>query len=285
MLAVTSLIVGASRPAAVATVPVEGATVILDIDVSRKMCSRDIGPSRLQAAEAAAALFIQEQKPTTEIGVVAFAGFAELIQPPTTDKDAVVTALRSLLTGSGTAIGSGLLASLDAIAGTDKAVAPSASPGVATMPRGADAADIVVLLTDGVNDTGPLPLDAAREAAARGVRVYTVGFGTANGNPSASCQSSDPSGLGGSAPLSDNAGGRAFPRGIDETTLRRIAAITGGAYYPASSSAELESVFNHLTPHVTVRRETYEVSVAFVIAGALLATIALILSMIWRPLG
>ncbi len=142
-----------------------------------------------------------------------------------------------------------------------------------------------MLLTDGVNDTGPLPLYAAHEAADRGVRVYTVGFGTTNGSPSASCQSSDPSGLGGSAPSNENAGGQTFPRGIDEQTLERMAAITGGTYYPASSAGELESVFNHLTPHVSVRRETHEVSVAFVMAGALLAALAWILASIWHPLA
>ena len=253
------------------------------------MCSVDIQPTRLQAAEAAAASFIQHQKATTQIGVVAFAGFAELIQPPTTDKEALQTALRSLLTGTGTAIGSGILESLDAIAETDKTVAPSASgvlPERALPPvrAGAYAPDIIVLLTDGVSDTGPLPLDAAREATARGVQVYTVGFGTPNGNASASCQSSDPSGLGGSGPSTSSAGGGALPRGIDEPTLKRIAAMTGGAYYPASSASELQSVFDHLPTHLTTRHETFEVSAAFAAAGALFATMACALSFAWHPL-
>jgi Ca-activated chloride channel family protein len=220
---------------------------------------------------------------------VAFAGFAELIQPPTTEKEALRAALRSLLTGTGTAIGSGILKSLDAIAVTDQTVAPSAPNahpeiGELVAPKETPAADVIVLLTGGVSDTGPPPLDAAREAAERGVPVYTVGFGTANGIPSTSCQSSDPSGFGGPASSASGAGEGAFPRGIDELTLKRIAAMTGGAYYPASSARELESVFSRLGSHTITKHERLEMSVAFVGAGALLAAVAWALALAWHPL-
>ncbi len=285
VLALTALIIAASRPASVLTVPTERATVILDLDVSRRMCSADIPPSRLQAAEASAAFFIEHLKPNTQIGIVAFAGFAELIQPPTTDQAALHAALRSLLSGSGDAIGSSILTSLDAIAETDGSIAPTTiDPPAQTRPR-QYAPEIIVLLSDGVSDTGPSPLDAAREAAARGVRIYTIGLGTANGSSSASCQSSDPSEWGGSAAAGDGANAGSFPRGIDESTLRSIAGLTGGTYYPASSAGELESVFDHLSTTSVATQETLELTAAFAAAAALLATAAFGLSFLWHPVA
>ena len=186
LLALASLVVALARPVAIVSVPTDQTTIILAIDVSRSMCSTDIPPNRLEAAEAAALSFIQRQKSSTQIGIVAFSGFAELIQPPTTDQEALQAAIESLTTGRRTAIGSGILKSLDAIAEIDQNVAPSVtdpSPGIepTPVPQGAYAPDIIVLLTDGVSNAGPLPLDAAQQAADRGVRVYTIGFGTANG--------------------------------------------------------------------------------------------------------
>ena len=137
MTALASLVVALSRPVSIVTVPAAQATIILAIDVSRSMCSKDIQPTRLQAAEAAALTFIRSQKPNTRFGLVAFSGFAELIQAPTTDQDALEIAIQSLLTGRRTAIGSGILKSLDAIAEVDKTVAPSvsdASPEVTLTP-------------------------------------------------------------------------------------------------------------------------------------------------------
>ena len=284
MLAMTALLVALSRPVSIVTVPAAQATIILAIDVSRSMCSRDIQPTRLQAAEAAAANFIQNQKANTRIGIVAFSGFAELIQPPTTDGEALQAAIESLLTGSRTAIGNGILKSLDAIAEADKTVAPSlpnatASGAPTPVPKGAYAPDIIVLLTDGASNTGPPPLDAAQQAADRGVRVYTIGFGTANGSEFASCQSSDPSGFGG---FGGGAGG--FRRGIDEDTLKRIAATTGGVYYPATSAQELERVFAGLPTYLIMKHETSEISALFAAGGALLATLAIALSFAWHPL-
>src|SRR3954447_12080369 len=125
LLALTSLVVALSRPVHIVSIPTDQTTIILAIDVSRSMRSRDIQPSRLEAAEAAALSFIQRQKSMTQIGVVAFAGYGELVQPPTSDQEALQIAVESLTTGRATAIGSGILSSLDAIAEVDKNVAPS----------------------------------------------------------------------------------------------------------------------------------------------------------------
>ncbi|NIO42646.1 MAG: VWA domain-containing protein, partial [Burkholderiales bacterium] len=186
VLALASLVIALGRPVASVTVPIGQSTIILAVDVSLSMCSTDIHPNRLAAAQAAALSYIRRQEPTTQIGIVAFAGFAALTQPPTTDQEALQAAVESLATSHRTAIGSAILKSLDAIAEVNQNVAPSVS-GVASgdqitpVPNGDYAPDIIVLLSDGANNVGPLPLDAAQQAVERGVRVHTIGFGTEDG--------------------------------------------------------------------------------------------------------
>lgn len=289
LAAVGILVIALARPAAVESVPASQRTIILTIDVSGSMCSSDIPPSRLQAAEAAAASFIKAQPSSTQIGIVAFSTFAELIQAPTTNKSQLINALESLTTGRRTAIGSGILASIDAIASIDKNVAPSVSsarPGVAPPPvaPGAYVPDIIVLLTDGASNTGPAPIDAARQAADRGIRIYTIGFGTANGGAFAPICASQ---FIGREPFFGGFGGQprgnGFRRGIDEATLRQVAALTGGTYHPAASAGELDSVFQHLPTSLITKHEVVELSVGFVALGAALAAVALYLAAAWRP--
>jgi len=303
IVALGALVVAMARPVAIVSVPTNQTTIMLTMDVSGSMCSSDIPPSRLQAAEAAAAAFINDQSSSARIGIVAFSSYAEVVQAPTTDRTALLDALQSLATGRRTAIGDGILASIDAISEVDPAVAKSqtdASTGTAPtpVPKGDYAPDIIVLLTDGANNTGTSPIDAAQEAAARGVRVYTIGFGTANGGSlSPTCapqfQGREP-GAGGGGGFggggygggggTTGGGGANFSRGIDVATLQQIAAITGGTYHPAQSASELETVFQNLPTNLIVKHEAAEVSVAFVGLAALLAALAFLLGKIWRPL-
>ena len=125
ILALTGLIAALTRPVSIVNVPAGKATIILTIDVSRSMCSTDIKPTRIQAAEDAALAFIQRQNANTQIGLVAFSSFGEIIQPPTNDRELLDAAVKSLLVGRRTAIGSGILTALDAISEMDKNVAPS----------------------------------------------------------------------------------------------------------------------------------------------------------------
>jgi len=221
LLGLGGLVVALSRPVVIVGLPTNQSTILLAIDVSGSMRSNDIPPSRLQAAEDAAFSFVQSQKPSTRIRLVAFSGYAELIQSPTTDQEALQTAIESLTVGRRTAIGSGILKSLDAIAEFDKSVAPSTNsdnPGVQVLPvpPGDYAPDIIILLTDGVSNAGPAPLDAAQQAVDRGVRVYTIGFGTANGSVPYNGPNGGPGfGSGGGF------GGGGFRTGIDETTLKK----------------------------------------------------------------
>src|SRR5215208_1274795 len=183
LLALTSLIFALMRPVATVMVPSNKATVILAMDVSRSMCSTDIPPNRLEAAKDAALMFVRNQKSGRQVGIVAFAGFAELIQPPTSDVGLLETAISNLTTARRTAIGSAILRSLDAIAEIDNRVAPSELGSSAEQPIPQAPTDdfvphIIVLVTDGASNAGPLPITAAQQAVDRHVRVYTIGFGT-----------------------------------------------------------------------------------------------------------
>ncbi len=296
LVAIAGLVVALARPVTIISIPTDQTTIIFTIDVSGSMRSIDIPPSRLQAAEAAALSFIQHQKASTQIGLVAFSDFAEEIQSPTTDQEALQAAVESLTVGRRTAIGSGILKALDAIAEVDKNITPSVTdtqPGVepSPPPKGDYAPDIIVLLTDGVSNTGPLPLDAAQQAVDRGVRVYTIGFGTMNGSIP-NDQFRGGGGFGGGGPGGGFGGqgfggqgfnGR-FRTGIDEATLKEIASMTGGEYYTASSAQELQKVLDSLPTYLIMKHDINEISVLFAAIGALLALLAIALSLLWRPL-
>ena len=288
---VGTLAVAVARPAAVISVPTGQATILMAMDVSRSMCSTDIAPSRLVAAEDAASAFIERQPPETRVGIVAFSGFAELVQPPTDDREVLLDAIRSLVTGRRTAVGSGILASIDAIAELDPSVAPVVTrftPGVEPdpVPDGAYAPAIIVLLTDGASNAGMDPIEAAQQAADRGIRVYTIGFGTAEGDEfDPACgprligrEASSGGGFG----TGGGAGG--FRRGIDEDTLRAVATVTDGEYHPAESASELGAVFDALPTARITRNEVVELSAVFAGVGALLVVTAIGLSQLWRPL-
>jgi Ca-activated chloride channel family protein len=284
------LVLAMARPAVVLGVPANQTTIILSMDVSGSMCSTDIAPTRLEAAEEAAIAFVTSQRSQTQIGLVAFAGFGAIIQAPTSDEQVLIDAIKSLTTARRTAIGSGILAAIDAIAEVDPTIARSVIPGRAgaappPVAPGEYAPDIIVLLTDGASNTGPEPVDAARQAADRGLRVYTIGFGSADGgdfDPVCRQQfiGNEPGGFGGGG----FGGGGRFPRGIDEPTLRQVAEVTGGAYYPAESASELEQVLAGLPTSTITRTEAVEVSAGFVGFGALLAAGGFLLGRRWRPL-
>ena len=301
LVGITSLVAALTRPVAVVSIPTNETTIILAMDVSRSMCSTDILPNRLRASQDAALTFIQSQKSGTHFGIVAFAGFAELIQPPTTDQEVLADAIESLITGRRTAIGSSILKSIDAIAEVDKNVAPSVTDAGSVapppVPKGAYAPEIIVMLTDGANNAGPTPVEAAQQAADRGIRVYTIGFGTERGGERPNCSQS----LIGGEPTGPPTGGRpseqgfgggfggggggGFRRGIDEATLKKVAEITDAEYYSAESATQLVEVFEKLPTNLITRHETTEISFAFAALGALLAALAVGLSLLWNPLS
>jgi Ca-activated chloride channel homolog len=277
ILALVTLIFGLSRPISVLEVPVNQTTIMLAMDVSRSMCTTDIPPNRLVAAQEAALRFIRDQPDGTRIGIVAFAGFAQLIQPPTHDREVLEQAVENLVTNRGTAIGSGILESIDAIAEVNPNVPPSVQDGLASGAPGAPASsyvpEIIVVLTDGVTTTGMPPLEAAQQAAERGIRVYTIGFGTANNDAPMNCGGFTWNFGGGGG------GGNRFRLQIDEETLIQVADMTGGEYYLATSAGELQQVFSDLPIAFATESEITEISVVFAGIGALLAALAIGISL------
>ena len=292
------LAIATARPHVAVEVARGRTSIILALDVSRSMCATDIKPNRLAVAQDAARTFVEGQVEGTRMGIVAFAGFAELVLPPTTDKveadpghrqpdDGARDGDRSRdpegdrrHRGREPRRGAGRLR-IDA--GSDPG-ASAATPG-----EGGYAPDIIVLLTDGANTRGVDPLVAAHAAADRRVRVYTIGFGTTN--PTAMVCTREQLGanvfsedgfLGGSA----NPGGGDLDRRrfllLDEPTLRAMADLTGGAFYRAEDAAQLRQVFASLPNEVERQKEDREITVAFALIGGLLALAALGLSLMWN---
>jgi Ca-activated chloride channel family protein len=299
--ALAVLCLAAARPQVRADVPVSASSVILAIDVSGSMCATDVDPNRLSAAQAAVRDFVQRQDDGTRIGLVAFAGFAQLVVDPTTDHEELTNAIDSLTTGRGTAIGAAILTAVDAISQINPDVAPpdpslGAGGGLGTVPGvpgGPDgpgdpvesAPEIVVLLTDGANTLGISPVEAARSAAQRGVRVYPIGFGTTN--PTMMVCTAEQ--LGGN--LFENPGRRGWggggPRGgggplvADEPTLRQVATTTGGTYFAASDAGQLQDVLEDLPRHVQVQQREIEVSVWLALLAAVLVLLAVAAAVRW----
>ena len=289
LLAMTSLILAVARPVATVSVPSNKATIIMAIDVSRSMCSNDIPPNRLEAAKNAAQSFIRSKIGGRQIGIVAFAGFAELIQPSTDNVRDLEVAVESLAPARRTAIGSAILRSIDAIAEVDNRIEPSditqAALEEAPQPAEEYVPHIIVLLTDGASNAGPFPLTAAQQAVERGIRVYTVGFGTNSNNSFMDCGADFTEGQFSGGGFGFGGGGGGFRREIDEVTLRQIADQTGGTYHLASSAGELEEVFQNLPNYLVTTRETIEISAFFTAIAAFLGILAMILSFLWHPLS
>jgi Ca-activated chloride channel family protein len=303
LIGLGSLVIAIARPAAIVPVPSSRTTVVLAIDVSRSMCATDIAPNRLLAAEEAAASFVEDQQGGTHIGIVAFAGYAEMVQAPTDDEEVLLDVIASLATGRRTAIGSAILESIDAIAELDSSVpesvsmGPSGSPPPA-VPEGAFVPAIIVLLTDGASNTGPEPVAAAQQAVDRGIRIYTIGFGTENPGgrppvcgaqfigrePGDSGQGFQDPGFGGGGFGGTGGTGGGGRRAIDEETLMAIADATGGEYYLAEDAQQLNEVFRQLPTDLITSHEVVEISVVFTAIAAVLICLAILLGQAWRPL-
>jgi Ca-activated chloride channel family protein len=281
-----------ARPQATVVAPADDTAILLAIDVSGSMCSTDVPPNRLTAASDAARKFIRAQPQGTRIGLVAFSGIAGLIVPPTTDKDKLIGAIGGLQTARGTAIGQGILTAIDAIAEINPNVAKT---GVnlgadAPSPLAGFQPDTIVVLTDGSNTTGVDPVTAAQQAAARHVRIYTIGFGTTIPSPMV-CSASQigggggfgPGGGGGFGGFGGFGGGRASRvQEIDEDVLQKVASTTGGKYFRAQDAGKLNDAFANLPKQIGLHKEHVELSVWFVLAGVLLVGTAMGLSLWWN---
>ena len=284
LLGFATLGIGAARPQASVPVASNSTTIMLAMDVSGSMCATDVEPNRLTVAQEAAVAFIQSQGGGTRIGLVAFAGVAGLQVPPTTDQDALIEAIDNFSTARGTAIGSAILTSIDGIAAINPTVAPSGVDAEAAQ-RSGYAPDVIVVLTDGANTQGIEPETAAEAAAVRGVRVFTIGFGTTTPTRMA-CTGQQAGGWaggggGGGGGWGGGRGGRS-PLVIDEESLRTVAETTGGQYYRAESAVQLQDALGDLPSHVTVVKKQVDVASWFAGAGGLLVAVAVGLALWWN---
>jgi Ca-activated chloride channel family protein len=285
LLALLAMIIAIARPAAIVSLPSQHETVILAIDVSGSMRATDVEPNRLAAAQAAARTFVDEQPRSTRVGVVAFAATALVVQHPTQNREDIIAAIDRLQLQRGTAIGSGIIVSLGTIfpdegitlesvtGGNEsrrKPMAPSPfdppsgteKPAFKPVPPGSFGSAAIILLTDGQRTTGPDPLEAARVAADRGIRVYTVGIGTPDGE------------------IMGFEGWRMRVR-LDEDTLKGVANITRGQYFYAGNATELKKVYQSLNSRFVLEKKETEVTALFSALAAVLAVISALLSLTW----
>jgi Ca-activated chloride channel family protein len=280
------MIVAVARPAAVMRLPSQHETIILSLDVSGSMRAKDVEPDRITAAQNAAKTFVNEQPRSTRIGIVAFAGTASLVQAPTQNREDLHGAIERLQLQRATAIGSGILVALKAIFpdvdfdlrssnprvksatpppynGPLYGKAPQAdkAPPKAVAP-GSYKSAAIILLTDGQATTGPDPIEAARMAAERGVRIYTVGVGTPNGE------------------ILVGEGWSMRVR-LDEETLKQIANITGAEYFYAGTALDLKKIYQSLNSRFVLERKETEITALFAAAAAFTVLLSALLSLLW----
>ncbi len=264
------LLFALSRPQMPLSVPRLEGTVILAFDVSASMAADDLEPSRMEAAKAAALAFVQQQPRTVKIGVLAFSEGGLVVQSPTNEQPDLLEAVNRLSPQSGTSLGQGILAALNAILTDDVApvrdedeAASNPTAAVPTpLPSGSFDDAVIVLITDGENMTAPDPLEAAERAADYGVRVYTVGMGSVAG-----------------ATLEID--GYTVSTRLDEAMLRNIADLTNGAYFAAESKDELVAIYDNVARQLTVDAETTEVTAIFAGMAILALLVGGALSLRW----
>ena len=289
--------IASARPQVSRSVPLARTSIILAVDVSRSMCATDVDPNRLAAAQKATRAFVNEQVAGTRMGLIVFAGTAQLAVAPTRDKSELLHAIDGLATSNGTAIGAAILKSLDALSTVNKDVAPvgdvneDSPPPPPAGPPGSHGyvPDIVVLMTDGANNRGIEPLDAVPYAVNRRVRVYTIGFGTTQPAPLV-CSAQQLGGDEGDFRFGGGGGGFAFggfggrsPLRADLPTLQQVSARTGAKSYAAQDASQLQKVFSGLPRDVTVQKKKEEITNWFAAIGALLALAAVAASIRWSP--
>jgi Ca-activated chloride channel family protein len=277
-LGLCALLLAVARPHAVVVLPAHQQTVILAMDSSGSMRATDVKPTRFAAAQAAAKAFISEQPRHVRVGVVAVAAAAAVVQSPTTNREELVQAIDRLQLQRGSALGSGLIIALATLlpdAGIDVeqivygrpsrmwAYPPHKAEKPKPVPPGSNGSVAIVLLSDGQSNVGPDPLDAAKLAAERGVRIFTVGVGTSDG-----------------AILSTD--GWSMRVRLDDGALKKIAAATRGEYFQAGNAAELKTIYQHLHARLGLeKKRSTEVTALCVAVGTVLAMFGALLSLFW----
>jgi Ca-activated chloride channel family protein len=281
LLALAAMLLAAARPFAVVTLPSDQETIILAMDVSGSMRATDVKPNRLVASQVAAKAFLEELPRKVRVGIVAFAGTAQVVQPPTLSREDLVAAIDKFQMQRATAIGSAIVIALaelfpdqgidlDTVArasGRPRAMAIDAAPKkpqkeFTPVAPGSYSSAAIILLTDGQRTTGVDTLEAAKMAADRGVRIYTVGIGTVDGE-------------------TIGFEGWSMRVRLDEETLKKIALQTQGEYFYAGTAENLKAVYEKLGSRLTVEKKETEISGLLALAAAVLALLSGGLSLLW----
>jgi Ca-activated chloride channel homolog len=282
LLALVGLMVAAARPSAVITLPSQTKTVILAMDVSGSMRATDVSPTRISASQEAARAFVTDLPPNTRIGLVAFAGTAMLVAPPTENREEVLGAIDRFTLQRGTAVGNAIVVSLQTLFPDEEFEIKGMFGGAYSqqqetfggalpkkdkkpgkpVPPGSYASATIIVLSDGQTTTGADPLEAAKLAANKGVKVFTVGFGTPNGE------------------IMLDSGWRMRVR-LDEETLKQIAATTIAEYFYAASGSDLKQVYEALNSRLVLERKESEITALFALGAGLLLLLAGGLSLLW----
>ena len=282
-LALGLLLLALARPTAPLSLPWAKSTILLAIDISRSMRVADVKPTRMVAAQEAAKSFLSEVPDPIEVGLITFAGTAQVAQQATLDRPSLVSAIDAIQMQYGTAIGSAIvvcLAELFPDQGIDvgemtfgprrparsaddlarKAKVPP-KPFTPVAP-GAYESAAIILLSDGRRTTGVDTLEAAKMAADRGVRIYVVGLGTPDGHVA----------------MGDE---MAIYLQLDEPTLRQVAQMTAGEYHHAGTAEALRSVYQNLGSQLQLRKRDTELTALLAVAAAVVLTAGAGLSMLW----
>ena len=286
LLSLAAMLVASSRPFAVITLPSDQQTIMLAMDVSGSMRATDVKPNRLVASQDAAKAFLADLPRNVRVGIVAFAGTAAVVQPPTLSREDLVAAIDKFQLQRGTAIGNGIVVSLAELfpdAGIDLASMQSGRDrqrGVAIDQQPAQGKDgkekklfvpvapgsytsaAIILLTDGQRTTGVDSMDAAKAAADRGIRIYTVGVGTVDGE-------------------TIGFEGWSMRVKLDEETLKGIARNTQAEYFYAGTAADLKKVYESLSSRLTVVKKETEISGLLALVAAAFALLSAGLSLAW----
>jgi Ca-activated chloride channel family protein len=261
--ALAVLIVATARPMATVKVPRREATVVLAVDVSNSMAATDIKPSRIDAAKAAAVALVRQQPSAVRIGVVAFGPGAVIVQTPTLTHADALAAIDRLTTGGGTSLGTGLLTSLDAIAGKTLTINQAAlSSDSGQVNVGYYGASTIVLLSDGEETGGPDPVALAGVASVAGVHVHTIGIGTTAGT-------------------TVQINGFSVATALDSDLLKKVASVTNGSYHQAPDEAGLTAVSKTIDLRFKIVTEHTEITGILTAAAAMLLVAGALLSVLW----
>jgi len=244
LLSLITLTAAFARPKTQVDVPRERATVVVVIDASLSMEATDVNPDRLSAAKQAAVAFVKSLPEKYNVAVVSMSGNPNILVPPTLAHNTVENAINTIRLQESTAIGESIVTALRALeqAPKDPANPDAIAPGA------------IVMLSDGTNTAGRAPQQAAAEARAAKVPIYTIAYGTENGYV--------------------DLDGKREPVPVDHELMQEIAELSGGKYFSAATPDQLRTVYNNIGSQVGYEKADREVTARFAGYGLAFAVLA-----------